>query len=269
MIMRVNYIKNTFLSNSCYNVNKNPGEVFMKKILILIIASFLLTACGMLNEDTDTDVDNDRFEETEDEKETEEAEISDEAEKDNGDVDKDMLTTVYKVVEAAPAQQQMSELVTTLQKRLDDLLKNSSVKAQGTDQIMIEIPDTEAAKEELLSLMVRGELTITDEEGIIALTGEHIQDAAAEYDEGTDQHYVKIQFTEEGTDLFRKVTEQNVNKSLSIYLDDTLIQSANVIEPITGGVCHLTGISTAEEAERLATILRYGYLPYNLTAANE
>ena len=67
---------------------------------------------------------------------------------------------------------------------------------------------------------------------------------------------------------FGTFTQQNVGNILTVTLDRKVIQSATINSAITGpGV--ITGQFSSEEAQRIATVLRYGALPIALQIASQ
>jgi preprotein translocase subunit SecD len=67
---------------------------------------------------------------------------------------------------------------------------------------------------------------------------------------------------------FGTFTSSNVGQYLTVTLDGTVIESAQINSAITGpGV--ITGNFTTEEAQRIVTVLKYGALPIPLKIASE
>ena len=98
------------------------------------------------------------------------------------------------------------------------------------------------------------------------LTGRYLETAALEFAGGqsgqlSNEPLVSVRFTPEGADLFAKITRNNVNKQLGIFLDGELLSAPNINEPITGGTAIISGGFTAEEARALAQNLSFGALP--------
>lgn len=94
------------------------------------------------------------------------------------------------------------------------------------------------------------------------LTGAYLTTARVELGRAeTGLPYVSLEFNPEGTKIFAKVTELNIDKHLAIVLDG-IVQSAPVIRSrIPDGRAIIEGNFTIEEAKFLATILRAGALP--------
>jgi len=99
------------------------------------------------------------------------------------------------------------------------------------------------------------------------LTGRFLQHASLEFDSSkNNQPVVSLVFNQEGTNLFAKITKDNVGKTVAIYLDRDLgntdpISAPVVNEPILDGKAIISGNFTAEEARTLVTRLNSGALP--------
>lgn len=261
----------------------------MKKILYILLAALIFVSCSKPDDRSDNDY-LEEFEEgmdklltditdqsladkgsiagNEDEntEDTELGKLESDYSTEAGDISESkMLTLVYEPDGITPTEQQLSDLVDIMQQRLNAYFDLVKIKKDGS-RIKIGIPDTEEAKEILVKLMAVGDFRIQDETGNIILTNEHVMDATARKTDytGMVNYSVNMTFTEEGTVLFKEATEQNIGKSLAIYVDDQLMISATVIQAITDGKCTLTTVESMEEAEYLATILRYGRLPFKL-----
>ena len=65
----------------------------------------------------------------------------------------------------------------------------------------------------------------------------------------------------EGADLFAKLTEENLNKTIAIYLDGSVISAPRVQSVITDGKAVITGRFSIDEAKQLVRRLNSGALP--------
>lgn len=93
-----------------------------------------------------------------------------------------------------------------------------------------------------------------------ALTGKYLKKAALEFGP-TGEATVQLQFNDEGSALFEKITNDNVGKVVAIYLDGQAISAPVVREKITGGVAVISGKFTPTEARQLVGRLNSGALP--------
>jgi preprotein translocase subunit SecD len=81
---------------------------------------------------------------------------------------------------------------------------------------------------------------------------------------------VQILFDEEGAKLFQELTKKNINKPIAIFVGGELVSAPTVQQEIAGGTAVITGSSTYEEANKLATDLNTGAIPapIHLTGQN-
>lgn len=93
------------------------------------------------------------------------------------------------------------------------------------------------------------------------LTGRFLSKSTLEFDPNTGEPKVSLQFNDEGSKLFEKITRENVGKTVAIYLDGSPISSPVVNEAITGGTAQISGSFTPIEAKTLVGRLNSGALP--------
>ena len=93
------------------------------------------------------------------------------------------------------------------------------------------------------------------------LTGRFLDKAILEFDQSTGEPKVSLQFNEEGSKLFEKITSENVGKTVAIFLDGQPISIPVVNESITGGKAQISGNFKATEAKLLVGRLNSGALP--------
>lgn len=96
------------------------------------------------------------------------------------------------------------------------------------------------------------------------LTGKHLKRAQVQFgtDDGTPG--VSLQFDEEGSEIFSKLTAQNIGKPLAIFLDGLPVTVPVVNQQITGGQASITGGFSLDEAKNLAIQLNAGALPVSI-----
>lgn len=93
------------------------------------------------------------------------------------------------------------------------------------------------------------------------LTGRYLEKATLEFDQSTRAPVISLQFNNEGSALFEKLTKDNVGKTIAIYLDGSPLSTPVVREAITGGRAQISGTFTAQEAKTLVGRLNSGALP--------
>lgn len=100
-----------------------------------------------------------------------------------------------------------------------------------------------------------GNMVIKDEAGNVVMTIDDVESVEAtktDDESSVVKNIVNIKFTDEGTKKFEKVSQDNIGKMLEIYVDDELVTSPRVNEPIKNGKAVITGDFTLEEVERIA-----------------
>ena len=107
------------------------------------------------------------------------------------------------------------------------------------------------------------------EDGSIVLTGSEIASAQAgtQQDKMQNSEYVvQLVLNEAGTQAFADATTKALaaKESIGIYYDGEFVSTPNVQAAITDGRAVITGQSTFEEAERLASTIRIGGLKLEL-----
>jgi len=94
-----------------------------------------------------------------------------------------------------------------------------------------------------------------------ALTGKYLKKAELGFDQTTYKPLIRLQFNDEGAEIFEELTKKNVGRPLAIYIDGIPISMPIVQETISGGKAQITGDFTIEEAKKLARNLSAGALP--------
>jgi SecD/SecF fusion protein len=98
------------------------------------------------------------------------------------------------------------------------------------------------------------------------IEGDVIRDARQDYDPITGGVVVEMSMDKRGSDIWARMTGDNVNKPIAIVLDDIVYSAPFVSGPITGGNSQITmgsgknSTQTVEEAQDLSNILKSGKL---------
>jgi SecD/SecF fusion protein len=92
------------------------------------------------------------------------------------------------------------------------------------------------------------------------LEGDVITDARQSLD-NYSQVEVSMSMNAEGAKIWRRLTADNVNRSVAIVLDDYVYSYPNVNQEISGGMSSISGSFSVDEAKDLANILKAGKLP--------
>ena len=119
---------------------------------------------------------------------------------------------------------------------------------ETVDDVVEETTDT-STKENVFA--------VKDADGNILMTG-GIEKAEAKMSKQSDGEVVAVEivFTDEGAKQFATITEAHTNERVEMYVNDTMIFSAQIFAPITDGVCQIT-MNSLEEAEKIAEQLNH------------
>lgn len=93
------------------------------------------------------------------------------------------------------------------------------------------------------------------------LNGRYLKRASIQFDQQSGKPQVAIEFDETGTEMFAKLTGENIGKVIGIFLDGTPISLPVVNDAIKDGKAIITGTFGVSEARDLARNLNYGALP--------
>ena len=144
----------------------------------------------------------------------------------------------------------------------------TTVTVEGDRRIRVDIPGQVDSKEIVESLQKTGNLTFKDSEGNEVLNGKDVEEASVMTDSTTGKPVVSLKLNEEGKQKFAEATEKNLNKTISIYMDEDLISSPVVESVISGGEAVISGSKTIDEAKNLAGLINSGALPVTLKVAS-
>ena len=207
------------------------------------------------------------------------------------------VSITYTTKEANPSSEDMADTIYKLQQRVQQYSTEAQVYKEGSDRINVEIPGVTDANAILEDLGKPGSLCFIDqtgedgtsnfeyssqsgnyeltrtideirEQGSVVLDGTDVADAqgGATQDEttGSRQYIVSLTLTDEGSAKFAEATAANVGKQIAIVYDNGIISAPRVNETIGGGQAQITGMSSVEEAQNLASFIRIGSLSLEL-----
>ena len=249
-------------------------------ILLLAVMCFLLyTAVFGIGEDQDGSMENIRL---------------------GLDLAGGVSITYQAVGDETPSDEDMDDTVYKLQRRVEQYSTEAQVYREGTDRINVEIPGVTDANAILEQLGRPGSLyfirqkdadgndnytlnsstyqyelasgkTIAslEESGDIVLEGTDVASAQAGYQTDSmnnQQVVVELTFTDAGKEKFAAATKEAYanGESIGIYYDGSFISVPTVQAEITNGQAVITGESTIEDAENLASTIRIGGLKVEL-----
>ncbi|MEE2692914.1 MAG: protein translocase subunit SecD [Pseudomonadota bacterium] len=202
------------------------------------------------------------------------------------------------------AQQALSDSIEVVRRRIDPAgTKEVSIQPQGEDRIIVQVPgdnDPEALKQLInrtgqlsfhradlsvnpadaeAGLLPPGRMLVpmsaADGGGSMVLyseaevTGDMVEQASAGINSDGGGFQINFTFDSRGARRFGDYTRENVGEIFAIVLDNEIISAPRIQSPITGGSGRIVGNFTAEEAQRIATLIRSGALPAPLTVQDQ
>ncbi len=103
-------------------------------------------------------------------------------------------------------------------------------------------------------------IRVTSRDGRAPLTGDVVTRAVNSYDQNTAEAYVSMEMNSQGTQVWARLTRENVGKIIAVVMDDYVYSFPRVTEEIPTGSSQITGVD-AKEAEDLANLLKSGTMP--------
>ncbi len=190
------------------------------------------------------------------------------------------LSVTYEILNDNPTDAEISATIDKLQRRVDEYSSEGEVYQEGADRITVEIPvDTSKYDAHVIldELGQPGQLLFLDQtnyelwasgaEYETVLTGADVKNAEAGIQgEGINSEYVvSLVFTDEGTTKFAEGTAANIGKIIYIVYDGEVVSSPVVQSAITEGNAVINGMADIDEANNLASTIKIGALPLELT----
>ena len=212
--------------------------------------------------------------------------------------------TYQAVGEEPPSQEDLNDTKYKLQRRVDQYSTEAQVYTEGSDRLNIEIPGISGVAEtnQILEDLGRPgslyfirqtddagnqnyQLGVTEDGGVeyvltkeldqiiadgdAVVTGTQVTDAKAGYqqdDMGNKEIVVSLTFDDTGREAFAQATTKafSAGETIGIYYDGHFISVPSVQAAITDGRAVITGESTIEDAENLASTIRIGGLKVEL-----
>ncbi|HEX5002519.1 MAG TPA: protein translocase subunit SecDF [Bacteroidia bacterium] len=116
-------------------------------------------------------------------------------------------------------------------------------------------PSPESKALELLAIKTNGR------DNVPPLDGAAISDARQDFGQFNGKPEISMRMNSEGAQSWRRLTAENIGKSIAIVLDDNVYSYPTVQGEIAGGNSSITGNFEINEAKDLANILKAGKLP--------
>ncbi|MCI8612913.1 MAG: protein translocase subunit SecD [Clostridia bacterium] len=146
----------------------------------------------------------------------------------------------------------------------------ATIVKEGTSRLRVEVPDVDNPQE-IFSIIgkpasIRFVLDETNEQ---VITGDHIERAEPGYT-ATDGYVVQLTLNSEGADRFADATTNNINKTMSIYVqvageEEQKISSPTISVAITNGRAVINGMRDYDEAKNLSDQIMSGTFSVKLS----
>ena len=166
----------------------------------------------------------------------------------------------------------MKDTLNKLKLRAEEFSSESDVYMEGDNRITVDIPGQSDADAVLEKLGKPGSLSFVTDYGQDSektwIEGSQVVDAqpqvTTDQSTGQKQYVVSFELNSEAAQTFAEVTSDNIGKIICIIYDGEIVSSPRVTNAITGGSGEITGMSSYEEAEQLASMIRIGSLKVEL-----
>ncbi len=182
-----------------------------------------------------------------------------------------------------PGPSDMSVIRDIIERRVNATgVSEPQVTTQGTDRIVIELPGATDVQEvrdlvgrtgrldfvpvpDGTQISQNQQIQVGQSPWIPLFSGDQVDSATLGTDQTTGQRAVDFRLKGDGASKFADFTSKNVGKQFAIVLDGTVISAPVIQSAIPGGQGQITGGPggfSAQEANNLITVLRYGSLPF-------
>ena len=104
-------------------------------------------------------------------------------------------------------------------------------------------------------------LKVTNRDGKAAMEGDVVTDASQAFGQYNSSAEVSMSMNQEGAKQWKRLTAENIGKSVAIVLDGFVYSYPTVQSEISGGRSSISGDFSVNEAKDLANILKSGKLP--------
>lgn len=201
------------------------------------------------------------------------------------------VSITYEAKKGKVTATEMADTIEKMRLRAEIFSTESEVYQEGLNRVVVDIPDVTDADAVLKQLGSAGSIQFIPVEGNmklqpngtyklnssiqelykankIVIDGADISTAKAETIKGKSgvgvEYIVELELNAKGTKKVATATKENLGKQIAIIYDGNVISAPTVQSEITEGKAQISGQSSMEEAERLASIIRVGALPLEL-----
>jgi len=178
----------------------------------------------------------------------------------------------FSKIEAKEKEKAYQGLINVIEKRINGLGVTEPViqKGQIGDKktVIVELPGISNIEQAKKMIGQTAQLTFLEQKGgnigewqETGLTGAHLKRADVQINPQNGEPEVLIEFNQRGAELFKEITQRNLQKPVAIKLDNEIISAPTVQSVISEGKGVITGKFDIKEAKALAINLNSGALP--------
>lgn len=165
---------------------------------------------------------------------------------------------------AAPSEEQLSDTVNVLTKRLLFGGWNSAqAEVVEGNKIRLSLPLDGTHDHAFEMLAAKGEFALADPEGIAFLNHERVKQAAYGPTPNEDSYAISFLLDNEGKQIFADKTTELLGQSISLMIDGVAVASPGINVPLVDGQASLPGFND-ETSLAYASMMQYGPLPLDL-----
>ncbi|MHC1748669.1 MAG: protein translocase subunit SecD [Cellulosilyticaceae bacterium] len=179
------------------------------------------------------------------------------------------VNIVYEAAVEKPTPEDMNAALEMIRTRLDkENYTEADAYVEGEKRIRVDIPGVKDPQKAVDDIGATALLKFVDDAGKEVVSGKDIDTATQQIyqDQATGRTVagISLKLTKEGAKKFAEATKANVGKPIHIVLDDVVLQSPVVNEPILNGEAMISGNFTPDEAKKAAERIQAGSLPFAL-----
>ncbi len=201
----------------------------------------------------------------------------------------------FKDIPEADRGDSLSAIRDIIERRVNSFgVSEPQVQVAGSDRVIIELPGIKDVNEAIrqigqtpyLEFRIENpnpEALTPDEEGVVSidelaqwsptgLSGKQLKKATVDFQGAgavANEAVVRLEFNDEGRQLFSEITSANIGKPIAIILDGQAISAPTVQTAITDGIAIISGQFTVSEAKQLASRLNSGALPVPISLVSQ
>ncbi len=142
-------------------------------------------------------------------------------------------------------------------------MAEADVRFDGKGRLNVQLPGLKTLQQAKDIIVATGRLTFRINDQIV-LDGTDMRDVGVSYQAGKG-YVINFAFKGQGAKQLEKITTENINKKMAVYLDETMLMDPVIQDAIPGGSGVITlGNATKEEVEKDALLMKSGALPISL-----